>query len=367
MRDVLRDLDRWQRDGEAIALATLVAVHGSAPRVPGARLLVTASGKMSGSVSGGCVESDIVTRAQSVLAGGVPVLASYGIADDSDLAVGLTCAEIEVLIAPFRAAAAWDAVRRDVEANAETALALAIAPAAFAGRMLAVGAGDVVTGSIAAERDAAIVAAARHRQDEGGTEVVVLGDGGEALRVFVEAFPPPVRLVISGGSHVAVVLARLAKQVGMHVTVIDARSAYLGRERFPDADALVHASPGPTLAGLDLDGACVVSLTHDLKFDVPALAAALRSEAVYVGAMGSRRTHERRVAELRELGFTDEALGRIHTPIGLDLGATTPEEIAIAILAEVLAVRTGRDGAPLRDRAAVDAGRPRRAAGFLAS
>jgi xanthine dehydrogenase accessory factor len=173
--------------------------------------------------------------------------------------------------------------------------------------------------------------------------------------------------VISGGSHVGVVLARLAKQVGMHVTVIDARSAYLGRERFPEADALVHASPGPTLAQLDLAGAAVVTLTHDLKFDVPALAAALRSRAVYVGAMGSRKTHERRLAELRARGVGDDELARIHTPIGLDLGATTPEEIAIAILAEILAVRAGRDAAPLRDRP-VDAGRPsRRTAGLLPS
>jgi xanthine dehydrogenase accessory factor len=350
VRDVLADLDRWQRDGEIIALATLVAVHGSAPRLPGARLLVTGSGKMSGSVSGGCVENDIVVRAHRVLADGRPVLATYGIADDSELAVGLVCAEIDVFIEPFRAGAAWDAVRGAVDAGTSGALAVAIAPASVAGRALAVDAASGVAGSIVAGHDAAIVAAARRRRDQGGTEIVVVGDGEDALRVFVEAFAPPVRLVISGGSHVGVVLARLAKQVGMHVTVIDARSAYLGRERFPDADALVHAAPGPTLAGMHLDDACVVTLTHDLKFDVPALAAALRSRAVYVGAMGSRKTHARRVEELERLGFGSEDLARIHTPIGLDIGATTPEEIAIAILAEMLAVRAGRDAAPLRAR-----------------
>jgi xanthine dehydrogenase accessory factor len=344
-----------------------VAVHGSAPRVPGARLVVTRTGKMAGSVSGGCVESDIVTRAQRVLDDGTAVLATYGIADDSELAVGLTCAEIEVLIEPFRAGPAWDAARRDVEAGAATVLAVAVAPAALAGRALAVDATDAVVGTIAAAHDAAIVAAACRRRAEGGSEVRVLGNAPDAPRIFLEAFPPPARLVISGGSHVGVVLARLAKQVGMHVTVVDARSAYLGRERFPDADALVHAAPGPTLARLDLAGAAVVTLTHDLKFDVPALAAALRAGAVYVGAMGSRKTHERRLAELRARGVGDDELARIHTPIGLDLGATTPEEIAIAILAEILAVRAGRDAAPLRDRP-VDAGRAsRRPAGFLPS
>jgi xanthine dehydrogenase accessory factor len=164
MRDVLADLDRWQREGETMALATLVAVHGSAPRLPGARLVVTRTGKMAGSVSGGCVESDIVTRAQRVLDDGTAVLATYGIADDSELAVGLTCAEIEVLIEPFRAGPAWDAVRRDVEAGAASVLAVAVAPAALAGRALAVDAADAVVGTIAAAHDAAIVAAARRRR-----------------------------------------------------------------------------------------------------------------------------------------------------------------------------------------------------------
>jgi len=182
MRDVLRDLDRWRADGETIALATLVAVHGSAPRVPGARLLVTRSGKMSGSVSGGCVENDIVTRAQRVLDDGVPVLATYGIADDSELAVGLTCAEIEVLIEPFASTPAWDAVRRDLEARAGSVLAVAIAPAAVAGRSLGVDAADRVAGTIDADRDGAIAAAARRRRGEGGTEVVSFGTVDDGLR-----------------------------------------------------------------------------------------------------------------------------------------------------------------------------------------
>ncbi len=363
MRDVLGDLDRWLAAGEEIALATLVAVHGSAPRLPGARLLVTRSGKMAGSVSGGCVENDIITRALTVLDSGAAELTRYGIADDSELAVGLTCAEIEVLIEPFRATPAWDTVRQAVERHGAAVLALAIAPAAWVGRSLALASDGTRSGGIAADLDDAIADAACRLAASGGTEVVDVAAGGDAVRVFVEAFTPPLRLVISGGSHSGVALARMAKQVGMHVTVIDARSAYIPRERFPDADALVHAQPGKALAALDLAGAFVVTLTHDLKLDVPALAAALRSGAAYVGAMGSRKTHERRCAALRELGFSSEDLARIHTPIGLDLGSRTPEEIAVAILAEMLAVRSERDANPLRDRR-VESGAVRHVVGF---
>jgi xanthine dehydrogenase accessory factor len=363
MRDVLADLDRWRRDGETLAIATLVAVYGSAPRLPGARMLVTRGGAMAGSVSGGCVESDVVARAQQVMDDGLPQLMRYGIADDSELAVGLTCAEIEVLIERFDAAPAWTAARVAVERGASAVLAIAIAPVTLAGRALAIGADGATTGTIAADLDAVIVARAGRLAAAGGTEVVELPYRDETARVFVEAFVPPLRLVISGGSHTGVALARMAKQVGMHVTVIDARSAYIPRARFPDADVVRHAHPGKALAELDLDGAYVVTLTHDLKFDVPALAAALRARTAYVGAMGSLRTHARRVTELGDLGFTPAEIARIRTPIGLDLGSRTPEEIAVAILAEMLAVRSERDAQPLRDRR-VEVAPARRALGF---
>jgi len=350
MREVLEALDRWQEAGEAMALATLVRVHGSAPRLPGARLLATASGKMAGSVSGGCVENDIVTRALQVMADGAPVLARYGIADDSELAVGLTCAEIDVLIEPFRPTPAWQAARAAIDRHAGGLLAVALAPEALVGRALAVDAVGAIAGGIAGDLDAAIVAAAAERQTAGGTGVIKIPRDVGRVEVFVEIFTPPLRLIVCGGSHPAVALARMAKQIGMHVTVIDARSAYIRRERFPDADLLLHASPARALPQLPLEGAFVVTLTHDLKFDVPALACALRSGAAYVGAMGSLKTHARRCAELRALGFAPAELARIRTPIGLDLGSRSPEEIAVAILAEVLAVRSGRDAAPLRDR-----------------
>ncbi len=360
MRELFDVLDRWRGETRAIALATLVQVHGSAPRLPGARMLIAEDGRMFGSVSGGCVEADIVTRAQAVLAAGAPALARYGIADDSELAVGLTCAEIEVFVEPFADVPAWRVVRTAVTAHAPAVLAVAVAPAALAGRQVAVGPEGTVSGTVTASLDAAIVAAARAMLDSRAVSVLTLPYHDGETTIFLQAFPRPDRLVISGGSHVAVVLARMATQLGLHVTVVDARSAYLGRERFPDADVLLHAPPGKAFAALDLAGAAVVCLTHDVKFDVPVLAAALRGGAAYVGAMGSLATHERRAAALLAQGWAARDLARIRTPIGLDIGSRTPEEIAVAILAEILAVRSGRDARPLREHGAVhDATRAR--------
>jgi xanthine dehydrogenase accessory factor len=360
MRDVLQALERSRAANEPVALATLVQVHGSAPRLPGARMVVTADGGMIGSVSGGCVESDVVTRAAEVLAEGRPVLARYGIADDAELAVGLTCAEIEVFIEPFRAAPAWARVTRALAAQEPVVLALAVGPDAIAGRAIALAADESVLGAIAEDIDATIRDAARGMLGSAAVSMLTIPSPLGDATIFLQAFPRPDRLFIIGGSHVAVVLARMAKEIGMHVTVIDARSAYLGRERFPDADVLVHATPGKALANADLAGAFVVTLTHDLKFDVPALATALRAGATYVGAMGSVQTHGKRCAALEEEGFDAAELARIRTPIGLDIGSATPEEIAVAILAEMLAVRSGRDARPLREHGAVhDATRAR--------
>ncbi len=364
MRTLFDRLDCWQREGEEIALATLVQVHGSAPRLPGARMLITRSGKMAGSVSGGCVEADIVTRALEVLDEDRPVLTRYGIADDSELAVGLTCAEIEVFIEPFRDPPAWRAARTAIEAHAPVVLALAVAPAAVAGRSLVVTRDGGVVGTLGAELDRAVLATAPSMLGTAALSLLTVEDGAGGALVFVQALAAPDRLVICGGSHTAVVLADMAKRIGMHVTVVDGRSAYLGGERFPTADRVLHASPGKALAAMDLAGASVVTLTHDLKFDVPALAAALRGGAAYVGAMGSLKTHGIRCGALAEQGCSSEEFARIRTPIGLDIGSRSPEEIAVAILAELLAVRSGRDARPLREHGVVhDDTRARHAAG----
>jgi xanthine dehydrogenase accessory factor len=374
MRDVLPDLDRWQQQNQEIALATLVAVRGSAPRPPGARMCATRSGGVAGSISGGCVDGDVLERALQVLNdvhASVATVATYGVADELSLEVGLTCGgSIDVLIEPFAADGAWRAVRDAVEGRRPAALAIGLAPGELLGRRLAILEDAPCVGSIDPELDPVLVEAAERLLREGGTrqlalpwpamerraaEAAELPAGGRAAeaRVFIEAFPPPLRLYIVGATHTAISLCRMAKELGYRVGVIDPRSTFATEERFPDADELIQLWPDEALSGVSLDAYSVVlTLIHDPKFDVPALEHALLSGASYVGALGSRSTHEARKTRLRDKGFSEDDLARIRAPIGLDIGARTPEEIALAILAEVVAVRRGRGGGALKDRRA---------------
>jgi xanthine dehydrogenase accessory factor len=362
MNEILSHLERWQREAEEIALATVVAVRGSAPRPLGARLCMTRSGRMVGSVSGGCVENDVFERALRVLDDGRPALAHYGAADEWGFEVGLACGgSIDVLIEPFAPEAAWNAVRDALERQRPAALCVGVAPDAQLGRKLAVTHDGACAGSVDPDLDAALAAEARRRmgaeeqQRMGGEGATVLELllRGEAARVLVEVFPRPLRLFIVGATDIAISLCRMAKELGFCVTVIDARSIFATEERFPEADELVHAWPDEAFDKLDLGAADhVVTLTHDPKFDLPALARGLRSRVGYVGALGSRVTHERRKEQLREQGFGDAELARIRTPVGLDIGSCTPEEIALSILAELVAARSGRDGRPLVERSA---------------
>jgi xanthine dehydrogenase accessory factor len=359
MKDIFAAVDRWEQQGEEIAIATLVGVHGSAPRTSGARFCLTRSGKMAGSVSGGCVENDVFERALEVLDHGQAVVTSYGIADEDAFQVGLSCGgTIDVLIEPFAPTAAWQALREALQQHQPAALAIGLTPSLLLGRKLAV-LHDATAGGIDPTLDAQVVVEARHLFLQGGTSVLTVPWSGEDATIFVEAFAPPLRLFIVGATHTAIALCRMAKCLGFRISIVDARSMYATAERFPEADELLWALPGEVLEAAKLDAySYVVVLTHDPKFDVPALARALRSEARYIGVMGSRGTHARRRQHLQEQGFGDVDLGRIRAPIGLDLGARTPEEIAVAILAEMLAVRYGRDGRPLSERAGpINAGR----------
>lgn len=373
MRDLIPEIDRWLRQSRDIAMATLVAVRGSAPRPPGARLCVTRSGQVAGSISGGCVDGDVIERAMQVLNDLQPALAHYGVADELSLEVGLTCGgSIDVLIEPFAADHVWWAVRDAVEAGRPVALALALEPEALLGRRLAIFEDAPRVGSIDPGLDAALVEAVQALFREGGTrelaiprrdaaaggsarspEPPALGLPGRAAeaRLFVEVLAPPPRLYIVGATHAAIALSRMAKQLGYRVSVIDPRATFATAERFPEADDLIQAWPNEALRGAPLDiHSSVITLIHDPKFDIPALECALRSPARYIGALGSRSTHAARSARLRELGFSDDELARVHAPIGLDLGARSPEEIALAVLAEVVAVRHDRQGGSLRER-----------------
>jgi xanthine dehydrogenase accessory factor len=349
MRDILPHLDRWHRQAEEIAVATVVAVHGSAPRPAGARLVVTRSGGMAGSVSGGCVESDVFERALRVLEDGRPTLVQYTGAEFDDFGVGLACGgSIDVLIEPFEATDAWRALCEALDGERPSAWCVGLAPDALLGRQLAVLFDGSRAGSVDPELDAVLAAEALQSESSSGATVRALRWRGDTARVFVEVFPPPLRLYIVGATHTAIPLCRMAKELGFRVSVIDARSIFASEERFPEADERIHAWPEEAFEKVDLDAAAhVVTLTHDPKFDLPALAFALRSQAGYIGALGSRITHARRVAELREQGFSDAELARIRTPVGLDIGGRTPEEVALSILAEMVAARRGRDGRPL--------------------
>lgn len=352
MREILADLELWEENDEEVALATLVRVRGSAPRLPGARMGVTRSGRVTGSVTGGCVEGDVFERAMQVLDSGEPVIATYGIAEESVFQVGLSCGgSIDVLIEPLPTGGAWDAVRRALSNQQPTALGIGLEPGALLGsKMTVLGDGSTV-GSIDEEVDQEVMAEGRRCSLEGGTRLLTVPWRGEEGSIFLEGFAPQLRLFIVGATHTAVPLCRMAKEVGFRVAVIDARAAFASGERFPEADELHRAWPGEVLSEKTLDtSSFVVVLTHDPKFDIPALTRALRSRVRYVGLIGSTATQAKRKEELREEGFGEDDLARIRGPIGLDIGARTPEEIALAILAEMLAVQYGRKGGPLKER-----------------
>ena len=344
MKEILPDLDLWKSQGEDIALATVVQVRRSAPRPPGARLCVTRSGRMSGSVSGGCVEADVFERAMQVLDSRNPEVANYGIADELGFEVGLSCGgSIDVLIEPFVVDAEWNSLRRSVEREQEAVYAIGLAPESVLGRKLVRLDASRSIGSIAPSLDSHISDEGEKLLQVGGTKIVFLPYEGEQAQVYMEAFRPSPSLLIVGATHTAMSLCRLATEVGFQVTVVDVRTALATPERFPDASRIIHAWPDEALAQVPLESySSLVVLTHDPKFDVPALACGLRSQARYVGAQGSRSTHEGRKQQLRQQGFTDADLARIRAPIGLDLGSRTPAELALAILAEVLAVQYNR-------------------------
>jgi xanthine dehydrogenase accessory factor len=355
MRDLLPELRRWWDAGETFALATVVAVRGSAPRDPGASMAVSASGEVVGSVSGGCVEGAVFELATEVLATGTPVLETYGISDDEAFAVGLTCGGVlDVLVRP--AADLLRVVAASIESEEPVALATVIDGEGPRAAAMAVWA-DRADGSLGATGlDAAVTDDARGLLAQGQTGIRHYGPNGQRrqdeVAVFVESFAPPPRMLVFGAIDFAAAVARIGKYLGYRVTVCDARPVFATARRFPDADEVVCEWPHRYLAGTPVDARTVITvLTHDPKFDVPLLEVALRTPAAYIGAMGSRRTHDDRVARLREAGVGEDALARLRSPIGLDLGARTPEETAVSVAAEIIGLRWGGSGRPLGDTA----------------
>jgi len=344
MREVAVELEQWLATGDTVAIATVVRVAGSAPRPLGATLIARAGDRIAGSVSNGCVESAVYEEAMAALKDGRARVVTYGISDEFAFTVGLSCGgEIDVLVEPVGDLhrIALEAVRTERGA----VLAHVVAPADRAGTV-AVLREDRVAGwppELAPVKVQALAALG-----EGQPRAVpAMLDGREAT-IFLEALATRPLLAIVGATHTAQALAPLAKAVGYRVIVADPREALANRERFPLADELLLAWPDAALAKLPFGASsAIVVLTHDPKFDHPALVAALRTEAGYIGAIGSRTTNEQRFAWLRGQGVGDRDIARVHAPIGLDIGAGTAEEIALAILAEVVAVRHGRGGRSL--------------------
>ncbi|MFL6100635.1 MAG: XdhC family protein [Actinomycetales bacterium] len=363
MRDVMDDVVRLWRSGQPFGLATVVRTWRSAPRQAGAAMAVSADGEAVGSVSGGCVEGAVYDLAQRVVTEGVPVLQRYGVSDDEAFAVGLTCGGvIDVLVEPVDPARfpQLEQIARSVEGHEPVAVATVVErpddARAQLGSRLVVWA-DRVAGSLGSARlDAAVTDDVRGLLAAGHTSVLRLGPDGErrldTLAVLVESMAPPPRMLVFGAIDFAAAVARVGSFLGYHVTVCDARPVFATARRFPEADEVVvewpHRYLAAELAAGRLDGRTALCvLTHDPKFDVPLLELALRTPAAYIGAMGSRRTHEDRLARLREQGLTEPELARLASPIGLDIGARTPEETAISVAAEIVQSRWGGSGRKL--------------------
>ena len=334
MREVIDDIARWLADGERnIALATVLTTWGSAPRKAGAKMAFTAGGAaISGSVSGGCVEGAVIEAGGDVLAGGRPCLLRFGVADETAWGVGLACGgTIEVFVERLDLPS-YEAARRWIAGGTSGALLTAVAgPDALLGDKGIVERGQAVAGPLAAALDAPTLTLADTTH---AAQRITTAAG---LELFIDPIRPAPALVIVGGAHIAVALARLARVLGYRTVVIDPRRAFGSVARFPDVDRLAQAWPDKALAEEPLTAeSAVVTLSHDPKIDDPALRAALSSDAFYVGALGSRKTHAARAHRLAALGFDETQLARIHAPIGLDIGADNPEEIALAIMAEVV-------------------------------
>ncbi|MGH9101528.1 MAG: XdhC family protein [Acidimicrobiales bacterium] len=386
MRDVLGEIDRWRGEGARLALARVVGVEGSGPRDPGATMVVADDGRVAGSVSGGCVEGAVFTEATAALADGVTRLATFGYSDDEAFAVGLTCGgTLRVLVQPslpevYEGLAAALRAERPVTLATVVSVAPQVDPDGPGGDFLryepdhpdALGSGPgAEPGACMLVRpdgscegtlgdpglDRVVGRDGQGALQSGGSGLRHYGRQGQArgreVEVFVEAFAPPPRMLIFGAVDFTAALAKVAKVLGYHITVCDARPVFATAERFPMADEVVVDWPHRHLeavgAGLTgRDAVCV--LTHDPKFDVPAIRAALGTGVGYIGAMGSRRTHADRTRRLVEAGVDQAELGRVMGPIGLDIGARTPEETAISICGEIIARRTGRPVDSLRDR-----------------
>jgi xanthine dehydrogenase accessory factor len=337
MLDILDTVDQWIVQNRPVALAIVVETWGSAPRGIGSKMAVTGDMAMIGSVSGGCVETAVIEQALEILEDGKPRLLHFGVSDDTAWEVGLTCGgKISVFVEPLDTRW-WQIVTAEIRANRPAATVTIMEGANAGQKALFDGSGSALYASPALEPENCVelAQAAQSKNRSGRAEVV-------ERHVMVDLHFPRPHLILIGGVHVAMPLQAFARQVGFRVSVIDPRDVFATEERFPEVETILHSYPDKALPQLGLDrNTYVAVLTHDPKIDDKALTTALPSPAPYVGVLSSKRTHDLRVQRLREAGLSQEQIDRIHTPIGIDINAQTPEEIALCILAEIVAVRNG--------------------------
>lgn len=339
MQDILPDLLSWLQTGERIALATVVQTWGSSPRGVGAKMGITATGKMTGSVSGGCVEGAVIESGQQVLETGKPQLLHFGVADETAWDVGLACGgTVDIFVQPLDRELFQEL--HAIYKTGQTAASVTIirSPDNLMGDGLIWRDDHTLSGPFNDNILDSAVAAARFALSEGKSQRLLL-PGGQ-IEVFAEVIAPPATLVIVGGVHTSIVLAQFAKILGFRTILVDPRRAFGNPDRFPHADQLIQTWPDEALEALPLTASSAVAvLTHDPKLDDPALLVALPSSAFYVGALGSKNTQAKRRTRLLEAGLTEAQLNRLHGPIGLNIGAKTPEEIALSIIAEIVAAQ----------------------------
>ena len=355
MKDLFNALDTWHGSGRDAAIARVVDLDGSGPRLPGAAMAVNLDQDVRGSVSGGCVEGAVVIEALDVMEADAHRVVTFGYSDDEAFAVGLTCGgTIHLFLERFEPGDWYAPLKADIAAGRAVALATVIEGPGVGNKLL-VRADDSVIGTLGHENlDRVAERDARGELAAGRSGLRHYGEHGEAredvVAVFIESFAPPPQMLIFGAVDFTAALAKVAKVLGYRVTVCDAREVFATRQRFPMADDLVVDWPDRLLADIGgdfgpRDAVCI--LTHDAKFDVPAVTASLETKVGYIGVMGSRRTHDDRTKRLVDAGVDQTGLDRLRSPIGLDLGARTPVETAISIVAEIIAERTGRSVASL--------------------
>ena len=352
MTEILETVERWRAAGRKVAIGTVVAVEFSAPRDPGAAMAVNDAGEVAGSVSGGCVEGAVYEEAQDVLRSGRPRLVTYGISDADAISVGLTCGGTLHVFVEMLDDEVFAALARAVRADRPIAVATHLDGATAGAKRVVDGDGKSFGSLGSAGLDHAVAGEAAALLATGETAVRTFGQDGEPVgvevRVFINAFAPKPNMYVFGAIDFSRAMVHVGKDLGYRVSVIDARPIFATKQRFPQADEVVVSWPDEFLTNAPVEErTALIILTHDVKFDIPLIQVALRTPAGYIGAMGSRKTHANRIARLREAGIGEQQLARISAPIGLDIGARTPEETAISIAAEIIALRTGRQGGRL--------------------